>query len=407
MCKKLLLIAVLVIPLMGGLAGYAESAPAQPINIGIVTSLTGFASSLAKDQVNAATLAVKEINGQGGLLGRQVVLLVRDDELKPDVAVRKFDELVKVDKIVAIFGGASSVASVAVSEKAMQYSIPLLGVAQIKTFQKPGRQTYQFGSTIVDAIAGLAGADYAVKNLGKRQYIVYSDYAFGTDELYAWEKGVKKYGGELIGKIPIPMGAQDYAPFLTKVLVAKPDVLVLAMGGADAINAIKQVHELGLKEKMKIFCEFSDAYTTERGVGPKAMEGVYVGTGFYWEIEKFHPTAKKFVAAYQADYGIKPGAMAYNVYAGVQGWAEAVRITKRLDGEIIKETFGSPTFGFDAGKGKVRWRLPDRSPIEEWYICRGRAAADVAAEPDRILDVIKVMGPSEEYLYSLEELGYK
>jgi ABC-type branched-subunit amino acid transport system substrate-binding protein len=145
----------------------------------------------------------------------------------------------------------------------------------------------------------------------------------------------------------------------------------------------------------------------EKAIGPKALEGVYVGTGFYWEIEKFHPTAKRFVAAYQTQYNQKPGSYAYNCYAGVHVWADAVRISKTLDGDAIVKVWGSPTFSFDHGKGKVRWKTPHQYAIEEWYICKGRAPADVAAQPDRILDIVQVTGNKEEYLFSSAELGYK
>ena len=87
--------------------------------------------------------------------------------------------------------------------------------------------------------------------------------------------------------------------------------------------------------------------------------------------------------------------------------ADAVKVAKSMDGDKIIKVWGSPSFSFDHGKGKVRWRSPDRSTLEELYICKGRTPAQIAAEPDRILDVVKIMPASEEYLNSLQELGYK
>ena len=405
--KKVFLIVGLVVSLTGGgLLVYAKPTLAQPINIGLITSLTGPYSHLAKEQVNGATLAVKEINNQGGLLGREVVLQIRDDESRPDVGIRKFEELLQTYNIVAIVGAVLGSVDLAVSEKSNARRIPKTGKIILKTFQGPGKRPYDWGWQ-TDAIMGLAGSEYAVKNLGKRHYILYVDYVAGWDLLYAWEKGLKRYGGQLVGKDAVPLGVADFAPYLTKVLAASPDVLVLINVGMDTVNSVKQSHELGLKDKMKIIIPTTDGYPTLKAIGPKAMEGVYCGACFYWEIEKFHPTAKKFVAAYQSAYGGRPGTFAYNCYAGVHAWADAVRISKSLDGDAIVKVWGSPTFSFDHGKGKVRWRVPDKSAVEEWYICKGRSPADIAAEPDRIMDVVQVSGGREEYLLSLEELGFK
>lgn len=384
----------------------AQAAASEPINIGIVTSLTGPASHLAADQVNGAALAVKEINKQGGLLGRQVQLLVRDDEFRPDVGIRKFDELVQVNKITALFGGVSGSVSLAISEKASQHHIPHSGVTTLRGNQKPGKFPYMWGWQ-TDALVGMAGAEYAVKNLGKKHYILYADYVLGQDLTYSWEKGVKKFGGELLGKSAVPLGAKDYAPYFTKVLAAKPDVLVLNNWALDSINAVKQAAEFGLKDKMKIFVALTNGGSTEKAIGSTAMEGVYCGVSFYWEAEKFHPSAKKFVAAYQAEKGQKPSAYVYNCYAGVLAWADAVKIAKSTKGEDVLKVWGSPSFSFDYGKGKVKWRTPDLSAYEEWYICKGRSAAAVAAEPDRILDIVNVTQGTDQYLHTLQELGYK
>ena len=405
--RAALLSSCLLALLLAVLAGAGTAQQAQgPINIGIVTSLTGPASHVAREQVNGGELAVKEINKAGGVLGRQVALHVRDDQMRPDIGLRQFEELMQSQKIVALFGAVSGAVNVAVSGKAKEYRIPVAGVIQIRSYQAPGKQPYHWG-TMSDAIAGLAGADFVREQLGKNQYLLYSDTAFGADLVFAWERGVKKFGGQLTGKDAVPMGTQDFAPYFTKVLAAKPDVLIMATGSADGVNAVKQFHELGMKSKMQIYIVFTDGRSTEAAIGPKAMEGVYEGVGFYWEIEKLHPTAKAFVSGYRTANKQVPGSQAYNVYAGIMAWADAARAAKSLDGEAILKVWGSPTFSFDHGKGKVRWRSPDRSPVEEWYICKGRPAGDVAKEPERILDVVKVMKASEDYSHTLADLGYK
>jgi ABC-type branched-subunit amino acid transport system substrate-binding protein len=175
----------------------------------------------------------------------------------------------------------------------------------------------------------------------------------------------------------------------------------------DYVYSVKQAHDLGVKEKMKIYVPDASAYSSEKAIGPKAMEGVYLGTAFYWEAAMSYASGKKFVDDYQKEFGRKPSMQTYVAYAGALAWADAARIAKTLDGDAINNVWGSPGFSFDHGKGKVRWRVPDHTAIEDWYICRGRGPQAVAADPERILEVLKTTRGSEEYLYSLEELGYK
>ncbi|MGD0232018.1 MAG: ABC transporter substrate-binding protein, partial [Syntrophorhabdales bacterium] len=153
---------------------HSAAQPQGPINLGLITSLTGPASHVAKEQVNGGELAVKEINEAGGVLGRKVALQVRDDQLRPDIGLRQFEELIQEQKIVALFGAVSGAVNVAVSGKAKEYRIPLAGVTQIRTYQVPGKQPYHWGF-MSDASAGFAGADFVAKNLGKKQYILYLD----------------------------------------------------------------------------------------------------------------------------------------------------------------------------------------------------------------------------------------
>ena len=214
-----------------------------------------------------------------------MILNARDDEFRPDVGVRKFQELLRLQKLVATFGGVSSSVDMAVTEKATLNRIPHSGTGQIKTLQGPGKQPYHWGFQ-TDAITGLAGSEYVVKNLGKRQYVLYADYAWGTDILYEWEKGVNKHGGQIIGKAAVPLGASDFTPFLMKVVAAKPDILVLINNAMDTVNSMKQVDELGLKESMKVYIANVTGGPTERAIGSSAMEGVYCGAYFYWEVEK-------------------------------------------------------------------------------------------------------------------------
>src|SRR4030067_3618287 len=93
--KKWIILFTAFLFILGTGFGTAGAADKEPINIGVIASLSGYLSDQAQNVVEGTELAVEEINAMGGLLGRPVQLHVRDDEMKPPVGARRFEDLVR------------------------------------------------------------------------------------------------------------------------------------------------------------------------------------------------------------------------------------------------------------------------------------------------------------------------
>ena len=118
-----------------------------------------------------------------------------------------------------------------------------------------------------------------------------------------------------MGESKHPLGTNDFSPYISRILAAKPDVLFLDNFGKDQVNSIKQVASFGLKKKMQIVCPIF-LISARMGTGEEASDGVVGGTSFYWELD--HPTAKEFVAAFQKMHGRPPIDYAGYSYSGVK-----------------------------------------------------------------------------------------
>ncbi len=88
----------------------------EPVRIGFPIPLTGPYGAEASDQQAGATLAVDEVNARGGVLGRQVELLVRDDQLKPGMGAQRTKELIESEKVHFVIGGLSAAVQMAINE---------------------------------------------------------------------------------------------------------------------------------------------------------------------------------------------------------------------------------------------------------------------------------------------------
>src|SRR4030042_400612 len=136
----------------------------EPIPIGIIASLTGFLSDQAQNLVEAQDLAVAEINSKGGVLGRPLKSFLRDDEMKPNVGARRFEELVENHKIVMEAGIVTGAVAAAVAQANRKYGILFITHSGSNTTQGPTQMlpTWFITGCTLEAF-GLAGGEPAAK----------------------------------------------------------------------------------------------------------------------------------------------------------------------------------------------------------------------------------------------------
>jgi branched-chain amino acid transport system substrate-binding protein len=108
----------------------ARAQSRDSIKIGFPIPLTGPYGAEASDQQAGATLAVDEINARGGLLGRRVELLVRDDQLKPGVGAQRTKELIESEKVHFVIGGLSAAVQMAINEQTKAAKLIYVSISQ-------------------------------------------------------------------------------------------------------------------------------------------------------------------------------------------------------------------------------------------------------------------------------------
>src|SRR5713101_5497933 len=211
----------------------------KPFRIGTEQPLTGVAALGGKTAVIGLQMAVDRINRGGGILGRQVELIVADDESKPDTGRRAVEKLVTEDEIDVHVGGYLSNICLACVPVCLDTTL---------TTSKCNRYTFRpFDFAPAQAVAF---APYLVNKMGKKWQIAYADYSWGQSTKDAYAAEIKKSGGEVTGTIGIPLGTADMTPFLSNIS-GEFDGLFLIFFGPDAVRIIHQSYDLGLLKKYK------------------------------------------------------------------------------------------------------------------------------------------------------------
>ncbi len=266
--------ALLAMPRLGRAAD-------ETIRIGFPTPLTGPFAAEARDQVKCAELAVKLVNDKGGIGGRKVELLVRDDKLNAGEAATRTLELIEKDKVHAVVGALSSAVQLAVNEVTRARGVIYVSISQSDTINEAKDfSKYTFHEALNPHMTTAAVARQTLKKGMKVAHLV-ADYAYGHEMLRGFKRAQAAIGADNVGEILHPFGAADYSTFMPRLMSMRPDVLCISNFGRDQANAIKQAVDFGVKQQMKIVVPVI-LHNQRLAVGPDVFEGVVGGANYYW-----------------------------------------------------------------------------------------------------------------------------
>lgn len=415
---KVWFLVVTVMVFAAGLyaAGPVSAAPPDKVRIGLMFGLTGAASPIGPVQLDGAKLAIKEVNAAGGVNfgGKKVPIefFVKDDESKPDVAIRRFREFVDENKVHALVGQTFAPISAALNKEVKKTPMAYfpVNVVAINMFEKAEMAETTFAVHGGAYSIGYAGASYIVNELGLKKIVFFGPaYAFGRDQWAGAKAAFDKYGIK-VEYVESPVGTSDYTSYLLKIGEKKPDIVMLAHWGVDAINVLKQAYETGLKKKTKIWFDWM-TNSFGSGVPPEALEGVYSLMSWYYDMKGFKDaaivkSADAFSKKFQAEYKYPPDPYSAMAYEGVKEAVRAMELAQSTDPKAMaKALMANPKF--DSMKGQGTWRA-DHQPLFKYgaFVVMGKGAKE---RKDKKWDLVKIIGAytGEDYLPSLSSLGYK
>jgi branched-chain amino acid transport system substrate-binding protein len=376
----------------------------DPVKIGFPIPLTGPFGAIAEDMQRGATLAMEQVNARGGVLGRKLEVLFRDDQLKPAVGAQRTKELIENDRVQFVVGGIAAHVQMAINEQTKKAGVLFISVSQSDEISaKPDTSPITFHEALNPTITGRAMAAWAVQNLGKRWWIVYADYAWGKQNNAVFSDIIKKQGGTVLESTPYPLGNPEFSAHLPKIQAARPEVLLSVAPGADSVAFLKQAISFGLKKDVKLVQPLHILPYNRQG-GAELFSDVYGATSFYWELEDTIPQAKSFVEAFRKRFNTVPDAYGSYGYSGIHEVARGVAVAKSLDSEAVAKALrANPTYSHY--KSKQWWRACDNKAFQDLWITRGRPASAVRGDWG-LLEIIARIPANEELDRTCAEKGH-
>ena len=387
-----------------GFPGLLRAQSKDPVRVGFPLPLTGPFAAIAGDMKQGAELAVDELNAKGGILGRKVELLVRDDQLKPQVGAQRTQELIEKEKCQFIVGGLAAHVQMAINEQTKKSKVLFISTSQSDEITaKPDASSITFHEALNPTITSRVVGKWVMENLGKKWWVVYADYAWGKQNNAVLTETNKKMGGTILGSTPYPLGSAEFSAHLPKIQAAKPEVLMSVTPGADNIAFLKQVRSFGMHNQMKIAQPLHWISVAKQG-GPELYDGIYAGINFYWELQDSIPEAKKYVEGFQKKFGIPPGDYGVYAYSAIMEVARGSELAKTTDADKVADALRKNP-NYNHFKGKQYWRACDNKSIQDMWIVKGRGPGKTKGEWG-LLEVVARVPASEEDDRTCAEKGH-
>jgi branched-chain amino acid transport system substrate-binding protein len=319
----------LIVALSCPLSVFAQE---KVIKIGALYPMTGRAGLYGLDSVDAAEMAIEEINSKGGVNGYKLELTNTDSKAKPDYSVMVAKRYITQDKMHFLFGVVSSAVGLAVTEVSKQYKKIFIGTDHASTQLTTDKfQPYYFRVSNNTFQSMAAGALYLkeLQQVKPWQTIAYigPDYAYGHDQWEELRYNLDRFGVKYkaVGEYWPKLFAPDYTPFITSIINDKPDILVSGFWGGDTVAFIKQAQPYGLFKKTLYFHpDAGGNYELMSAMGTELPEGLVLSARHH---NNWPDTAlnKEYVEKFFKRTGRYPTYAAEGAYAGIYAIAEAVK----------------------------------------------------------------------------------
>jgi branched-chain amino acid transport system substrate-binding protein len=384
-------IALGVAMVLAMVAGPRAVMAADPdVVIGDIDDFSGtYADVQGQGGVEAMKMAIADFGGT--VLGRKITMLTTDHQNKPDIGASKFREWADQNGLNMLIGGSNSGVSIAMSKVAAVKKIPFFAIGAAGSSLTNEDCTAYTVHYVYDTTALANGtATTMVKNGGKTWFYLTADYAFGTQLQNAASKVVEANGGKNIGAVRVPLAASDFSSFLLQAQGSGASVLGLANAGGDMSNSLKAAIEFGITKTMKPAALLA-FITNINSLGLETAQGLYLTTGFYWDLNE---DTRAFAKRYFAKMNAEPSMDQAGAYSATMTYLNAVKAAGTTDSDkVMAELKKAKINDMFATGGYIR---ADGVMVHDMYVMQVKTPQE-SKYPWDYYKVVKIMNGEEAF----------
>jgi branched-chain amino acid transport system substrate-binding protein len=345
----------------------ARAQAAGAIKIGIPAALTGPLGSVGQQTKRGAEAYAKIQNAKGGILGRQIELIIEDTAGNPANCVRKAQEMVERHGVRLFTGLTLSSEALAVVPKLAEWdAIFVSGV------NGDGRLTAEsfvpnfFRANISGPMGARAVSLYLrdsekVKSL----YALGLDYAWGHNSVQVFEDEMKQAKKTFIGKVFAPTGTKDYSTYITKIRQSGADAVYLVLAGDDNNAFLAQAQQYQLPAKVEMLTEQIELVAL-RAVGDASV-GLVGSSRYAFTFD--NPQNREFVELWKKEHGgALPDTFEGETWQAMQVIQQGIETAKGTDTAPLREALKKVEL--TSVKGKIKMRECDHQAVQPGFMVR-------------------------------------
>nr|WP_283445573.1 ABC transporter substrate-binding protein [Noviherbaspirillum suwonense] len=339
---------------------------ADTIKIGEINSYKAQAAFL-EPYKKGMEMALEQVNAGGGIMGRKLELITRDDNANPGDAVRVAEELISREKVDVLMGTFLSNTGLAVTDFAKQKKFFFLAAEPLSdkiVWQSGNRYTFRLRPSTYMQVAMLVPE--AVKMKKKRWAVVYPNYEYGQSSVATFKKLMKEQQPdvEFVGEQAPALGKIDAGAVTQALVDAKPDGIFNALFAADLAKFVREGSTRGLFKDRAVVSLLSGEPEYLDPLKDEAPAG-WVVTGYPWQTIAT-PEHKAFLDTYQKKYGTHPRLGSVVGYSAVMSMAAGIKKANSTDSEKLADAFKG--LEVDTPMGRITYRAQDHQSTMGAYV---------------------------------------
>jgi branched-chain amino acid transport system substrate-binding protein len=359
----------------------------RAVKIGVLDDMTGpYADNTGPGDLQAVRMAVADFGGT--VLGKPIEVVSADMQNKVDIGVgiaRQWFDQDGVDMIIGVPHSAIAHGVVKLAEQKNRVFLPT-GAATAELTGKACSahsvhwvyDTYGQSKTLVNALTKQGGDSF---------FFITVDYAFGHALEQNASDFVKAAGGKVLGSARHPLNTADFSSYLLQAQTSKAKVIMMANGGADITNAIKQAKEFGLDRAGQRLAAPLIQFPEIRSLGLKVAQGLLMASPFYWDM---NPDARAFSDRFAKERGAPPTMIQAGTYGATMHYLKAVKAAGTDEAKAVMAKMRElPINDFMTKNGRIR---EDGRVIRDMYLMQAKAPEESKGEWDLAKIVATVPG---------------
>jgi urea transport system substrate-binding protein len=342
--RKVIVVFALALLIFGValLLHYGRSKPA--LKIGILHSLTGTMVISEKQMLDALQFAIEEVNAAGGINGQTIEAVIRDCRSDPNYCAQQAEKLIAEEKVSALFGCWTSTCRKAVKTVVEKYRHLLFYPVQYEGMEQSPNIIYTGAAPNQQIIPGTR---WALENLGKRVYLLGSDYVFPRMANVIIKDMVKAGGGVVAGERYLPLGTGAMDATVANIIQQHPDVVLNTLNGGSNFALFEALGKAGISAKKIPVLSFSMAEAELASMTTLKTAGHYAAWNYFQSLPSAQNQA--FIARFHRRFGAQAvfdDPMEAS-YIGMMLWAQAAREAgsaepAKVQRAILRQTLLAP-----------------------------------------------------------------